>query len=64
MSEEHFKRKEQEREAIRKFYEKHLGWHLSQVTKCPSLGCGKPLYCKEHQYAYRKWWVNLSIGLK
>jgi hypothetical protein len=35
-----------------------------QVSKCPVPGCGKRLYCEEHQYACRKWWVNLSIGLK
>jgi hypothetical protein len=64
MSEEHRKREEQESEVIRKFYEKHLGWHLLQVVKCPTSGCGKSLYCKEHQYAYGKWWVNTSIGLK
>ena len=58
------KQEDQESEAIRKFYETRPGWSLLQVAKCPALGCGKPLYCKEHQYAYRKWWVNLSIGLK
>ncbi|MFC1919965.1 hypothetical protein ACFLWX_04160 [Chloroflexota bacterium] len=44
--------------------EKHPGWHLLQVAKCPTSGCGKPVYCEEHQYTYRKWWVNCSIGLK
>jgi len=57
-------REDQESEAIRKFYETRRGWSLLQVAKCPTLRCGKSLYCKEHQYAYRKWWVNLSIGLK
>ena len=64
MSEERWKREEQEREAVGRFYEKHAGWHLLQVSKCPVPGCGKRLYCEEHQYACRKWWVNLSIGLK
>ena len=64
MSEEHFKREQQERKAIGKFYQKHPGWHLSEVFKCPTRGCGKFLYCEGHRYAYRKWWINLSIGLK
>ena len=64
MSEEHWKREEQESEAIGKFYQTHLGWHLSEVSKCPAPGCGKPVYCEDHQYAYRKWWVNLTIGVK
>jgi hypothetical protein len=64
MSEEQSKRREQESEAIRKFYETHPNWSLLQVANCPTPGCGKPLHCKVHRYAYRKWWVNLRIGLK
>jgi len=64
MSEEYWKREEQESKAIGKFYQTHPGWHLSEVSKCPAPGCGKPLYCEEHQYAYRKWWVNLALGVK
>ncbi|MDH5364835.1 MAG: hypothetical protein OEW82_06720 [Dehalococcoidia bacterium] len=64
MAEEGWKREEQEKEAVGKFCEKHPGWQLLQVAKCPVPGCRKPLYCEEHQYAYRKWWINLSVGLK
>jgi hypothetical protein len=63
MTEGSRERQEQEREATVEFYEKHPGWHLLQVSKCPAIGCGKPLYCEKHQYAYRQWWVNLTIGL-
>ena len=40
------KQEDQESEIIRKFYETRPGWSLLQVAKCPTLGCGKPLYCK------------------
>ena len=63
MTERYRKRQEQEREATVEFYEKHPGWHLLQVSKCPAPGCGKRLYCEKHQYACRQWWVNLTIGL-
>ncbi len=64
MTEGYRKRQEQERAATVRFYEKHPGWHLSEVSKCPAPGCGKPVYCEKHQYAYRKWWVNVAIGVK
>ncbi len=64
MGEEYRKWEERESEAIRTFYQTHTGWHLSEVSKCPAPSCSKSLYCEEHKYAYRKWWVNLTIGVK
>lgn len=58
------KQEEQEREAIRKFYETHPGWSLLPVARCPAPGCGKPFYHKKHKYAYRKWWVNYYTAMK
>ena len=45
---------EQEREAIKNFYETHPGWSLLPVARCPVGGCSKPLYHKKHHYAYKK----------
>jgi hypothetical protein len=53
-----------ENEGIKKFHRTHPGWSLLQVARCPAPGCGRFLYCKKHRYAYRKWWINLNIGLK
>ncbi len=63
MTEEHQKRQERERAAMVKYHETP-GWHLLQVSKYPAPGCGKPLYCEKHQYAYGKWWANVAIGIK
>ncbi len=56
------KRQQREREAIRSFYQAHPGWALLQVAHC--LECDKSNICHGHRYAYRKWWVNTSGGLK
>jgi hypothetical protein len=64
MSKERCTEEEQEREAIGKFYETRPGWSLLPVARCPAPDCGKPLHCKKHKYAYRKYWINFYIAMK